>query len=89
MRNDNIKGSDLPLIKPRHVAVYHFLFVWFVKLGREILRYGDLQDIVHIRGWVHNNILKDKFQQVVHILCTNKNNNLLLFSAYSEVVLLT
>ncbi len=83
MLREGMWGSDLPLIEPRHVAVYHFQFVWFLKLGCEILRYGDFQDIIHIWGWVHNNFLKDKFQQVVHVVCTKH----FLISFYFQITL--
>lgn len=61
-------GSDLPSIKPWDIAGYNVQVVWFLKLACEFLRYADLQHLIHIWCWVHNNFLKDKVQQVFHIV---------------------
>lgn len=69
MLKEGIRGSDLPSIEPRHIAGYNFPLVRFLKLGREIRRYWDLQHLIHIWGRVLKNLVKDEVQQVIHVLC--------------------
>ena len=72
MLKEGIRSSDLPSIEPRHIAGYNFPLVRFLKLGREIRGYWDLQHLIHIWGRVLKNLVKDEVQQVIHVLCNKK-----------------
>ena len=72
MLREGIRGSDQPSIEPRDIAGNNFLLVRFLKVGREILWYWDLQHLIHIWGRVLKNLVKDEVQQVIHIVCNTK-----------------
>src|SRR4029434_6244602 len=65
MLKEGIRGSDLPSVEPRHIAGYNFPLVRFLKMGREIRGYWDLQHLIHIWGRVLKNLVKDEVQQVI------------------------
>ena len=75
MLKEGIRGSDLPSIEPRHIAGYNFPLVRFLKMGREIRGYWDLQHLIHIWGRVLKNLVKEDVQQVIHVLCNTKKKS--------------
>ena len=86
MHREVIRGSDLPLIEPRHIAGYNFPLVRFLKLGREIRGYWDLQHLIHIWGRVLKNLVKDEVQQVIHVLCNTKKKTFTLLHIFLFII---